>query len=227
MIDIDVDIAVITSCYGNHDQLVTPPAQDIEVDWIAVVDDPEVVPDGWRAVVEPRPNLHRRTAAKVAKCLPWLYTRGAETSIWLDANVRLKGSGAIRQLLDWAGEAPLAQFPHPDRKCAVREAEFSASLPKYAHQPIAEQIASYVAKGLPRDWGLWATGVIVRQFDEDLDGLLVRHGERWLLEQVRWTDQDQVSETAVLHRIGLRPGDLDGWLWDNAALTFAPHVLHV
>lgn len=196
-------VAIISSVYGGYD---TPEhvAQTTDVDHIMVTDGQTPVPDGWRTVIEQRPHMHPRLAAKHAKCLPFEYT-DAEITIWVDASFTLAPAFAA-----WAsaqlGAADIAQIVHPNRDSIIDEAEVSAGMTKYSAQPVREQASHYVTGGHPADWGLWATGLIVRRNTVANRTL----GLRWLAEQIRWTYQDQISQPVVLRQVGIRPTPIDG-----------------
>lgn len=204
-----MSIAVVSSVYGGYDIPVSPVRQDVECDWILVSDrDYDCHP--WKVVVEPRPQLHPRLAAKVAKCRPDLYT-DADITIWVDASFAITSPGFVSWCVEQLGDGEVAQIPHPQRRHITDEARVSATLPKYGGLPVVEQAASYVAQGYPDGWGLWATGLIVYRGKS-------RFGDAWLTEQMRFTYQDQLSEAPVLHRMGIRPVDM------NPAVLFGhPH----
>jgi hypothetical protein len=219
----DPTVAVITSIYGGYDQLAAPPPQDLEAEWLCVTDRPDLDGQGaWKVVYEPKAEaVHPRLAAKIPKCLPRLYT-SADVVVWVDGSCRMKEADTLRRLVMANPLAHLSQFAHPDRDCSFEEGAFSALLPKYIATPIPEQMAHYQADGYRAHWGLWATGVIVWNFTHGIE-LLIRFGQSWLIEQLRWTIQDQVSEAVVLQRHGLRPSVLPGNLWANDLVGWAPH----
>lgn len=222
-----MSVAVITSIYGGYDQLAAPPPQDMEAEWICVTDRSDLDGQGaWKVVSEPRADgIHPRLAAKVPKCLPGLYT-DASVIVWLDGSCRLKETDSLRRLVVANPLAPISQFAHPDRDCIYDEGAFSALLPKYISTPVHEQMGWYRhEEGHPPHWGLWATGVIVRNLTLDAidHDLIEQFGQAWLNEQVRWTIQDQISEAPVLRRFGLRPALLPGNLWANDILGWAAH----
>ena len=221
-----MSVAVVTAIYGGYDQLAAPPPQDLEAEWICVSDRSDLDSQGvWKVISEPRAEaLHPRLAAKVPKCLPHLYT-DASTVVWLDGSCRLKESDSLRRLAVANPLAPISQFEHPDRDCIYDEGAFSALLHKYIATPVHEQMAAYHEEGHPPHWGLWATGVIVRNYAAPgmESELLDLFGQLWLNEQVRWTIQDQVSEAPVLRRFGIRPALLPGNLWTNDILSWVPH----
>lgn len=213
-------IAVVSSVYGGYDLPAAPVAQDVEAEFILVTDQPPADPGPWKVIEEPRPQLHPRLAAKVAKCRPDRYS-DAEMTVWVDGHVQITSPSFVR----WATtplqrqRAVLAQLPHPQRRRIADEAHLSARLPKYQGLPALAQVASYLEAGFPDGWGLWATGIIARRTTRDVQAF----GDAWLAEQVRWTYQDQLSEAPLLWRAGLRPADLPGTLVGHWAFRLAHH----
>lgn len=209
-------VAVVSSLYGNIDQPMSPAWQDLPADWILVSDrQHDCWP--WKVCVEPRPQLHPRLAAKVAKCRPDRYSN-ADVLIWLDASIKPLGADFLNWCLTGLGSGDLAQIPHPNRQALTPEAALSATLEKYAGLPVREQVNHYLLDGFI-DIGLWATGLIVYRNGPWLQ----RFGDAWLAEQVRWTYQDQLSEPYVLWQQGIRPVDLPGGLLENRRFVLTPH----
>jgi len=196
-----VKAAVISAIYGDYDSPSVPPEQTVEADWILVSDVPRDAP-GWQVTVEPRPDLHPRTAAKYPKCLPQNYS-DADVLIWLDGNVRITSPVFLAWCIASLGDAPLAQ--HQGIFCkdiwqAVGESEAN---PKYNGYPVRRQAEHYVASGFPADFGTWWTGLMIRRKD------CLDFGTPWLQENLDWTYQDQISQPYVLWKMGMRPAPLD------------------
>jgi hypothetical protein len=210
-------IAVVSSVYGGYDQPTPGVPQDVECEYVLVTDQPYDCPP-WRVVVEPRPQLHPRLAAKVAKCRPDLYA-DADVYVWVDASIHINAVDFVSWVLAHLEQGEIAQIPHPDRRRIVDEADVSSHMAKYAGLPVKEQAAHYTARGYPDGWGLWATGLIgyrrspaVRVF-----------GDAWLREQTRWTYQDQLSQAPVLHALGMKPAELPGPLLGHSKFTIRAH----
>lgn len=199
-----VKVAVVSSLYGSHDRVRFVP-QSVPCEFVMVTDGLLPIPDGWRTVVERRPHVSDRLAAKVAKCVPERFT-DAEVIVWVDASIDPRPT-LVEWLVDSLGDADVALARHPERSCIVDEARVSSRLVKYAGVPIVEQAEHYVAEGHPLGFGLWAGGVMVRRRGA--------WGADWLAEQVRWSTQDQVSLPVIVRRHGLRVADLShGLLWN-------------
>lgn len=211
-------VAVVTALYGQYDTLkpVLPQSRPF-TEWVLVTDrepDP-VAAEGWRVVVEPRSGVSPRRAAKQPKLRPWEYT-GASASIWLDASLRVTSPWFVAQALEHS--APLAQFPHPERDCLYAEADADRASGLDDPDALGYQAAAYRRAGHPRNWGLWASGVIVRQHTRDVK----RFCKAWSDSVEVWSHRDQVSEPYALRLAGLWPESLPGTYTDNEWLSYEP-----
>jgi hypothetical protein len=221
-------ISVISASYGGYDN-PNPPPQLEGVCTTMVSDDSEflcrAMDVGWQnCVIHEIPHVHPRLAAKVAKCDPtrFMFDCPTETVVWLDASAHVRNSQRFADVVNaFSAHDAIAQFVHPDRSDIAEEAFVSATMEKYKSQKVCQQAALYKRRGLPDDWGLWATGMIVyhpNAFD------LGSFGNAWLAEQVAWTYQDQISEPYLLWLAGYRPAPLPGNLRDNGFVEWMPHT---
>jgi hypothetical protein len=211
-------IALITSIYGTLDELRDPPVMDGVDDYIAVLDEPR--PQGlWRQVIEPRPHISNRLASKIPKCLPHRYT-DCDLVVWIDGSATVRNDAAEWAVSQLRDEDNVAQFVHPERVDLGDEAKVSLTMRKYHGLMLDEQANHYRSRGMPQNWGLWATGMMVRR-----RGIWsARFGDRWLDEQLRWSYQDQVSQPYVLWQLGVRPAQFDGSLWHDPHVHFGGHA---
>lgn len=232
------DAAVITGIFDGYDtvkpicpQVMRIFGYDVEmkVDWVLVTDNPALLTEaepgalaGWRVVENPQPGLHRNVAAKYPKFHPRAHTRALLTA-WIDGSYRITSPRFLAEAGEYA--EPLAQFAHPWRDCLFDEAAFSATLPKYAGQDLARQAAEYREAGMPEHWGLWATGVIIRNCNYYRDALS-DFSAAWMAEVQRHTFQDQVSQPYVLRRYQLRPSALPGDHISNPWLKYEGSARH-
>jgi len=224
--------AVLSALMDEYDTLQpTLPQDGADVQWVCLTDSvrlamessEKLIPDGTRgerlALVHPtgweiipyrrQPGEHPNRAAKAPKTHPTMYT-DAPASVWLDASFRVVSPRLVVDTLAIAGAGPsgIAQFVHPWRNCLFDEARESVRLPKYRDQieALTLQESAYAHAGMPRNWGLWATGVIARHHEHDV----IRWGQRWAREIADHSYQDQVSHPFVCWKTGLRPADLPG-----------------
>lgn len=211
-------VAIVSSVYGGYDQPAAPVTQDIDCEFILVTDR-EGAGWPWEVILEPRPGLHPRLAAKVAKCRPDHYT-DAEATVWVDGHLHITSPGFARWATAPLSHADLAQLAHPQRRSLLEEAALSATLAKYRGLPVGAQIASYLQRGYPESWGLWATGLIARRTSPAVKAF----GDGWLAEQVRWTVQDQLSEPPLLYWSDLAIATLDGPLLGHPMFDLGIHA---
>lgn len=202
-------VAVVSSVYGSYDvPQPVPEQQALAAEWVLVTDNPSIDAPGWKVIVEPRPHLHPRMAAKVAKCFPFQYTN-AETTVWKDGSCRFITPTALEDIVRASRGQAMAQVVHPWRDCIYAEAEESALLAKYQGQSVLEQVAHYRSRGYPKHGGLFATGLIVRNRTGGAERSLYEFGHRWLTEQTRWTYQDQLSQMPVLQGMRIEKNPLE------------------
>lgn len=214
---------IITGLYGQIDHPKDPFPQSVDCDWVYVTDHPSnnAIARGYNVAVYDHPDgRHPRLQAKEPKLRPWLYSDNGPW-IWIDASMEIVTSTFVEEVLEALGDAPLAQWAHPDRICIYPEADLSATLPKYDNTPVHEQAFHYARIGHPEDWGLWATGLIV--YNEPLDYL----ADLWWAELNRWGYQDQISQPVALRAAGLRPVNLPHDLRANPWIRLHPHLTHL
>jgi hypothetical protein len=225
-----MSMAWITSMYGGYDTVPVSVRQHEPHMRIIVTDDMAFTyPIGSyidEIVVETRLHMHPRMGAKFAKCLPWTYT-DADVIVWTDASIRAIDSEFLSWMLH--NREPghcLSQFIHPHRNDIMEEAKVSMSMEKYAHQDIRGQVQQYTTHDdFPRNWGLWATGWAV--WDLSTPKLRAEAevlGEAWLLEQMRWTYQDQISQPYVSWKHGIPIGTLPGDIFSPPHSVLRQHT---
>lgn len=209
-------IDFITACYGQYDDIRTPPMIPMVREWLLVSDEPIDAP-GYRNIVERRPHVHSNVAAKIPKFLPHLYS-DADVTIWVDASATIQPTlyGTVLHAL---AECDWTMFPHPCRDDIGEEVLASRGLPKYDDLPLEEQTAFYYRMGYQPNSGLWATGVIGRRNTE----YNAAFGEAWLREVVRWGFQDQLSFAWLQGMWKLPFSNLGPDLWLSPHIHFGGH----
>lgn len=164
-------------------------------------------------------NLDPRRRAKYPKCWPWFSNilKEYDYAIWIDGSMQILDAEFPHKILEHMTNGWVIS-PHFDgRDCAYGEATIRP--PKYANEPLDEQVEHYKKKGFPEHQGLYECGVMAR----DMKNPKVEEvGRRWLRENLEWSYQDQVSLPYVLWKTGFKPDVLPtswrdtGWLHVSA-----------
>lgn len=188
-------IGVITAIFGNYDKVPPVPKG---FDTAILVSNLPIHSEWQNKLLKTKfsPSL----SAKIPKFRPDLFL-DTDSSVWVDANFRetdLWLSDVSRNLL---AECDLALFQHPSRNSVSEEIFVSMSKFKYAGIDFSSQILYYISKGFTDTNGLWAGGVIARNHISQNESL----GNEWLLQNIIWNTQDQISLPWVLYKLNLTP----------------------
>ena len=207
-------IAVITSIFGDYDP---PKLVPTEFDDAVFVTDSDVDADGWEVYSgrSPTTRYEASLATKLPKTTPQLFTE-CEASLWIDGSMELL-PGAYEFCQHLLSQGDLWQFKHPWRRCAYDEAphaEYRASQAGLGDQPFDQQMEAYRNRGFPREFGLWATGVILRRHTPAINAW----GHRWYQHIKMWTTRDQLSHPFVCWETNIEPMSLPGDLYDENRL---------
>lgn len=154
---------------------------------------------------------------------------------WIDASVQVHDDGFVPWLLGLLGDADAAFFQHPSRATVQDELDYcigaleasdhpmtatsantqSYVQSRYAREPIRAQMASYARAGFNASaFPLLAAGVFIRRNSPRVNAAF----DRWLLETVRWSVQDQLGLGFVIWSSGIRVK-----LLPHASLIHGPH----
>lgn len=192
-------IAIITANFGGYDPLpVAPQGFD---DAVCVTDRVTSASDGWRVHLEPTSD-DPRLAGKRPKMNPWLYT-DCDAAIFVDASIEVTTPDLRKWVEPLLTVHDFIVWSHPEGRTDLRdEAAVCWDWPKYSTYPIREQVKYYEDEGMPRNWGLFACGLIGWRFTDEAKSF----GNLWLQEQHNWSIQDQISLPYLLWREGKRFG---------------------
>jgi hypothetical protein len=123
----------------------------------------------------------------------------ADVSIWLDGSMQIKVSGPefVDRCLAALGEDDWSLMRHPWRSCVFEEAVYSSTLIyRYDSAAMMRQHDAYLQAEHPRNWGLFATGHMVRRHTETVHAI----GEDWWAHNLAFSHQDQLSLPFLIHK---------------------------
>ena len=211
-------ITVLSASFGAYDQPIAPPEQDVECRWLMVTDGLVDVPEPWHHIqVDPEPGLSARMSSRKPKCLAATYADDGPV-LWLDACAEIVSPTFVSDCLTALADGDVAMWTHPHRNTITAEAHAASPMPKYAGQPLHEQVAHYLASGHPDGYGLWAcTSMMWAQH------VPFEVGAAWWLEQLEWGDMDQLAWPVIVRRFGLDVRPFPGSLYDGERVRWRKH----
>ena len=198
----DHDIAIVTAVAGNYDH-VGNHVYNEGVDYLYYTDGGSApVDDFWKLRELPKIPLDPRRVAKFPKLHPHYFEelRSYKYVIWIDGSMQIVKRNFVEEILSYMNTG-LVISPHFDgRDCGYGEATIRP--PKYASEPLDEQVAYYYSQRFPEHFGLYEAGVQARDMrSSEVSNL----GETWLGQNLMWSYQDQVSLGYCLWKTGFVP----------------------
>lgn len=222
-------IVIYTAIFGGKDNLLEPTVIPPGCDFVCF-SDRNLTSKTWQMrVVEP-PHADPMRAAKIYKILPHTFFPEYEYSIWVDANVLVRGD--VVQLIErYLTKANIAFFDHDNLKAdrcssVYVEGEFlimRAEKGKAKDDPelIRAQMNQYKKDGFPDTNGLIVgTEIVRRHTAPDVKKTM----EDWWKEIETYSRRDQLSFNYVAWKNNLHFIYMDGDAWNNEYFFRKPHV---
>lgn len=191
--------AVYTAVAGGYDELKMPRHVSPSVDYICFTDR-EIENHGvWQQRYFDYLNIDPTRTARFVKLHPHIYLSEYDASMWLDANLVLKGDP--EELFELSADWPIVAFTHPHRDCIYEEAREVIERGNLDREKlILSQMKRYKAAGFPEGFGLAETNVLIRRHnDQAVRDLMTL----WWAEIVGGSRRDQLSFNYALWRTGL------------------------
>ncbi len=211
---------IYTSIVGDFDQLLPPAVVEPHLEYVAFCGETNrQIPPPWQR----RPVLCRernaRMTARWHKLHPHLIFPDHDSSLYIDANVRM--NGPVSELIDqMLVMSPIALFRHAERDCAYAEAEIVKRY-RLDDWPIVDsQMAYYRALGYPIKFGLHISTVQIRRHN---DPKLAAFLDNWWQHVKIFSHRDQLSLDFTLMREGIAAATIPGNIDENPWFTVAPH----
>ena len=205
-------IAIYTAFTGDYDTLKHPDVIDENCDYICFTDNPELTSDLWKIILMEESVLDNNRKAKQYKILPHKYLKDYKYSFWLDGTFKIKGS--IRDYIykNIRAESKMLVVVHTERDCVYEEYDASKIIPRYPRAVMEEQVEYYKSQGFPKHYGLGVMGALFRQHNHpDVIQLM----EDWWDENIKYTNQDQLSFAYVAWKNDFHPSVSRVYYWDN------------
>ena len=202
-------IAIYTALVGNYDALLQPAVIDPGFDYVCFSDcikGPRV--GVWEIRPIPFSSPSHTRVARFPKLQPHIVLPEYEYSVWIDANVLIKGGEFYEKVNAKIAEGTKMAFvPHPSRDCVYEEIAQCFRDVRIGFREALRQRRHLLAMGYPEHWGLMETNVVLRRH---CDPDVVRISNDWWEELQNYTFRDQLSQMPVCWKDGIRPDLLLG-----------------
>lgn len=219
---------VYTAIFGNYDRLQQPRMISANTNYYFVTDRTlmslphpwrvKTIAEGWNCPRDPV------KAARWCKTHPEVLFPIAESTVWLDGNIKLLAD--VYELeryafwQDYNGYFDIGLFAHPQRSCIYTEASACIAMNKDDPDVIRAQMARYKEEGYPTNAGLVATGVVVRRTSPEMESF----NYDWWSEIEGGSVRDQLSFNYVARKLGVRYGVIPGSIFDSPFVRVLPHA---
>jgi len=219
-------IVLYTALLGDYDDLKEhghPPELSF-----CFTDRPCLMTKSWTLVpCEQRPLSvdDRIRTARFYKTQPHRVLPPHRISLWTDASMRI--NEPLELVVNFLRGRSIATFKYPDiygsRTCAFDEALACLRRGKDASDIIQGQMQRYREEGLPINFGLAETTMMVRENTT----ALARLNDTWWGEICRGSRRDQLSFDYCCWRHGLEYAWLPGYRLKNPFATYVRHKTQV
>ena len=217
----NIKIAIVTSIIGVCDTLKEQCAQSIPVDWICYTNQ-DFKSDTWdirRSEKFPefkndnlRGLYYKLQTHKILKDYDYI--------IYICGSVEITNPNYAVDYINYASYTGLANFYHPERRCAYDELEFCKPIKKYIGEPIHKQIDFYKKEKFPRNYGLWACTDFVRACNDETDNFF----DTWWSYLNEYAINDQMSLPYISWALDIIPFTIPGNQRENKYYIKHKHI---
>lgn len=224
-------IVIYSSLFGKRGNLTEPKVVPQGCDLVFFTDRDDITSKTWEVRKVKVETEDPRRASRHPKILPHLYLTDYRYSVYMDANLELRGD--VKELVNEylvEKKAKLALFSHKNNKdsrdCVYDE--YDALMEGYRKgrrqddpEVMRVQIEEYEKAGYPKHAGLAVTMVILREHN---DPDVVRAMECWWSEYMAHSKRDQLSFNYSMWKSNLPVTYLPGDSRDNKYLKHHAHI---
>lgn len=191
---------VYTALFGGYDKLQEPAYSGGKCDFVCFTDDESLTSYRWKIVVVPA-TMSAALMNRHVKLQPHLYFADYETSVYVDANLKiLKDPTELAR--KYLAASVFAAPRHHLRSCVYDEIETCMAAGKVDKEAGQAQIERYRAAGYPEGNGLSENRVLVRRHHDPAVRALM---EAWWKELLTGVERDQACLQVVCWRQGFAP----------------------
>ena len=213
-------LVVYTAIIGDYDDLRDPLIVEPGVSYVCYTDQKHIKSDVWDIrYIDEVPEEKRAICVREYKMLPHKFFPEYESSIWVDASIKIVGK--LTELIEkYQRYANFLLMPHCDGICAYDQI-FSYVVYLFTQKSIAiKQLTKYLNEQYPEDNGLMMGGFLVRNHN---DSKIIRTMEDWYHEVCFYSSRDQISLPYVVWKNNLIYDLCDLYIAKNSWISWGGH----
>lgn len=222
-------LAIYTCITGGYEALAEPRCVCPDADYVCFTDNASLLSEQPSATWQYRPLAH--VEADPVRSSRWHKLSPGELfpeygyTLWLDGNIDIASMdfhALVASMM--AEEVACAALPHPGRDDIYEEAFRIVADGRDSMLTVAKAVRFLSGEGMPRHFGLFETGVMLRHNGD----ARVREADRlWLDTLSRYSRRDQLSHSYALWKTGLEPRLFIPSGTDVRTHPFFSYVVHV
>ena len=169
---------------GGYDRVLPIKERSPFCDYKLFTDDPNGGAKGWEVILVQKLENQLLQTRQIKLCIH-KHQPGYDRYVYLDANFEIRRD--IYEYVKASFKGGLMLHAHPTRDCIFQEGKRVLALGMVKKEAVEKQLTSYSMAGMPRRYGLFANGFLVR--DHSVDKFM----ETWYEELENHTYRDQLS----------------------------------
>ena len=213
-------LVVYTAIIGDYDDLRDPLIVEPGVSYVCYTDQKHIKSDVWDIrYIDEVPEEKRAIRVREYKMLPHKFFPEYESSIWVDASLKIIGK--LTELIEkYQKHANFLLMPHNERICVYDEAFEVIKLLLTPKHKVFAQVKYYLNDGYPCDNILLVGGFLARNHNDDK---VIQTMGQWYKEVCSHSKRDQISLPYVIWKNKLFYDLCDLYFGDNKYLKFYGH----
>lgn len=207
-------VCIFTINIDGYDNLKEPTRRVPGADYFLITDNSYESIPGFKTIIVDKGSNPIKTQRAI-KIYPYDLLPGYDIYIYYDASFRI-----VDNLGDLISrfKGGLGVLRHPTRDCVFQEGERIIELGKAEMMSVREQLNYYAMEGMPHNYGLQATGILIRDASEQTKVLC----KAWDEQVKEFTHRDQLGLPFAIFKTGIQPVYIHKWMLGGAFKQY-PH----
>jgi len=191
---------------------------------ICFTDNPNLQSKDWSVVLMDNHSLGAERESRRPKLLPHKFLSDFECSLYIDNTVDLKVDPLEIRKHYLKDKCSLFAFKHPSRDCAYDEGEVVINLGYEDESRVREQLDFYQSQGFPKNQGLIAGTMMLRNH---LDDKLIELTEEWFNHVLRYSKRDQIALPYIAWKKNFEYSLFEGSLTSNELMNWPAVIARI